>query len=737
LIRRPRRWRPRRRRSNAAGKRDQHRNTVPILKKLFLLCFTLTAFGLGLAFGSWTRACTGTSCPSIALLRGYQPRQTAKVYAADGRLITELGAERRTVLTFDEISPAVRAAFIAIEDRRFYEHRGIDYLGIPRAILVNLAQGRFVEGFSTITMQLARNVFSERLPAHKDPRRKLREMKVALEIERTYDKNRILELYLNQLYLGGRSFGVDAAAQRFFGKSAEDVNVAEAATLAAVARNPMFYDPRRNPDHTLRRRNVVLNVMRNQGFLTPVEAEQWKAFPLEVSSRVDYGDVAPYFVEWIRRQLFDRYGMQLYEDGYRIYTTLDLDMQIAAEGAVKRQLERIENQEYGPYRHTTYQQYLDGDHDEVLEPGRSPYLQGALLTLDAENGYVRAMVGGRDERDSEFNRAVQASRQAGSTFKPLVYSAAVRADVPLSHIIDDAPISLLVNPRDSLPWEPQNFELDFLGPMTLRKGFYLSRNIVAIKLGMEIGIAAVIGEARRYGISTPLFPGHSLHIGAASVKMIEMVSAYTSFATLGVRAAPVAVLRVEDDDGNIIWRQQVRRERILDEQRAWLLTSLMQDVVSQGTAAGAVRRRGGFQHPAGGKTGTTNNGADVWYVGFTSELVTGVWLGFDQPRKIMTRSSGGRLAAPVWAEFMNQVYERQAPPANWSTPAGIVTRRVDHETGYLATGWCPDESTSFEWFMPGTEPTEFCPVHNPLRTGIPVPPDHDRDRENEDKQQLR
>ena len=699
--------------------------TSGALKQIWLGLWVCVALGLGLAYGSWTRACAGTSCPSIAMLEGYRPTQTGKVYAADGRLITELGVERRSVLAFDEISPAVRAAFVAVEDQRFYEHGGIDYIGIPRAVWVNLKELGFSEGFSTITMQLARNVFPDRLPAHKDPRRKLREMQVALEIERTYDKNRILELYLNQLYLGGSAYGVEAGAQRFFGKSARDLNVAEAALLAAVPPAPKYYDPRRNPENALGRRNVVLDLMCDQGFLTPLEAEQWKAYPIEVSSREDYEDVAPYFVEWIRRQLYDRYGMQLYERGYRVYTTLDLDMQIAAERAVMNQLEKIENGDFGPYRHMTYQQYLEGEHEEVIEPERTPYLQGALVTLDVRTGYVRAMVGGRDEGDSEWNRVMQAERQAGSTFKPFVYSAAVRAGIPLSHIIDDAPISLR-DPGDSMPWEPQNFELDFRGPMTLRKGFYQSRNLVAVKLGMELGTAAVIGEARRYGISTPVYPGHSLHIGAASVRMIEMVSAYTAFATLGVRAAPVGVLRVEDENGNIIWEPQTRHERILDEQHMWLVTSLMRDVVRRGTAANAVRWNGGFHHPAGGKTGTTNDGADVWFIGYTSELVTGVWIGFDQPRKIKARSAGGVLAAPVWAEFMNYVYERRAPPADWGTPEGLITRRIDHDTGYLATGWCPQESTSYEWFIPGTEPTEYCPIHNPFATGVPSPPHQDR-----------
>ncbi len=681
--------------------------------------------GLGVLVGSWTRACAGTSCPSIAVLESYRPTQTAKVYAADGRLITELGIERRTVLALEEISPALRAAFIAMEDQRFFQHGGIDFRRILGAARANLRAGEFAQGFSSITMQLARNVFPVKLPSTKNIRRKVREMRVALEIERTYSKERIFELYLNQLFLGGNAYGVEAGALRYFGKSARDLNIGEAALLAGMPPAPNYYNPRRYPENALERRNVVLNVMRDQGYLTAEQAEQWKAYPLEASSREDFEDVSPYFVEWVRRQIYDRFGTRIYDRGLRVYTTLDLDMQMAAERAVEEQLERIESGLYGPYSHITYAEDL-----EQREPGvkraETPYLQGALVALDSRAGYVRAMVGGRDYSDSEFNRATQALRQAGSTFKPFVYTAAIRSGVPLSHMIDDSPISLR-EPGDSMPWEPVNFELDYRGPMTLRKGLRQSRNLVAIKLGMELGVQAVIGEARRFGISTPLYPGHSLHIGAADVYPIEMASAYTAFANLGTRVTPLGILRVEDDQGNILWEPQARKEQIIDEEHMWLANSLLQTVMNQGTGATAVRNRGRFPHPGGGKTGTTNEGSDVWFIGFTSELVAAVWIGLDQPKKIKANSAGGVLAAPVWAAFMNDVYERRPAPAGWDPAESLVLLRIDHETGYLATGWCPRESTSHEWFIPGTEPTEYCPVHNPFAGGIsrPSPRDHD------------
>jgi penicillin-binding protein 1A len=670
------------------------------------------ALGLGLVYGSWTRACAGGACPSIATLDSYRPDQALKIYAADGRVLQEIGVEHRTVLSAEEISPAVRAAFLAAEDKRFYDHGGIDFRRIFGAVRANLLAMGYAEGFSTITMQLARNVWDEKLPSTKSPRRKIREMRVALELEKTYSKDRILELYLNQVFLGGSAYGVEAAAQRYFGKSARDVNPAEAALLAGILPGPNSYDPRRYPDRAVRRRNTVLTLMRDQGYLTAQDAERWKAYPLIVSSREDYGDVAPYFVEWVRQQLYSRFGNSIYERGYRVYTTLDFDMQLAAERAVEQQLERIEAAEFGLYHHLTYQQYLDSLRTPGEKHTLTPYLQGALIAVDVNTGYVRAMVGGRDFSDSEWNRATQAQRQAGSTFKPFVYSAAIRAGFPPSYMIEDGPVSLMQN--DTMPWEPQNFDDRFYGPMTMRRGLALSRNLVAVNLGLKIGVPAVIGEAARYGISTPLPPYPAVFIGSASVIPLEMASAYTAFATLGVQSAPIGILRVEDDAGNIVWEPQVRRTRVMDESHEWLVTNMLQGVVDAGTATSAVRVRGAFRYPAGGKTGTTNDGTDVWFIGFTRDIVAAVWIGFDQPTKIKANAQGGLLAAPAWANFMNDVYLRRPAPDNWARPEGLVLAKIDNTTGYLATDFCPRQSVYFEWFIPGTEPTEFCPYHNPL-----------------------
>jgi penicillin-binding protein 1A len=544
-------------------------------------------------------------------------------------------------------------------------------------------------------------------------RRKLREAHVAQEIEAKYPKDKILELYLNQIDLGNRAFGVEAASQRYFGKSVRDLNVAEAATLAAIPKAPSRYNPRRNPNLSVQRRNTILNLLRDNGLLSPEDTERWKAYPLLLSSHSDFSSVAQYFVEYVRQQLDARFGSDLYKSGLRIYTTLDLDTQQAAERALEARLEAIESGADGKFSWPTYRQYLDSRADTPDDGSRTttPYLQGLVVTLDAKTGDIRAMVGGRDFEDSKFNRATQALRQPGSTFKPIVYAAALEAGYPLSHVMVDDPLTVEIA-TDEAPWAPQNYDLEFDGPMTLRRALYMSRNIIAIKLGMEIGEDAVINEAAKFGISTRIPPYPSIHIGSADVIPLEMIAAYTTFANLGTRTLPNAILRVEDRNGKIVWQPQVRSVSVMDTAHAWLMTDALRDVVRHGTAVGSVGSRINF--PAGGKTGTTNDGFDVWFIGFTPDLVTGVWIGFDQPRKIKANAQGGVLAAPAWTAMMREVYERRAIPAAWPRPDGLTALDIDKTTGYKATPFCPKDVHYIESFIPGTEPTAFCPIHSPF-----------------------
>jgi penicillin-binding protein 1A len=682
------------------------------------------AYLFGLAYGAWTRVCAGEHCPSISRLidpHNHQV-QTSKVYAADGRLISELGAERRTVVALGEIPVPVRQAFIATEDKRFYDHHGIDYLRILGAIKNDLLSLGFAQGFSTITMQLARNIFPDDISREKTLTRKLKEARVAVEVEHNFPKDTILQLYLNQINLGAGAHGVAAAAQIYFGKSAHQLNVAEAAMLAALPKLPAFYNPRTHPDRAVRRRNVVLGLMRDQGFLTPEECELWRSYPLVLTTnRTNYGDVAPYFVEWLRVQLDAKFGRDLYEGGLRVYTTLDLDMQEAAERALESQLDAIEAGVYSngkfPGR-TTYREYIESSKASGEDHPYSPYLQGALVTLEASSGYIRAMIGGRDFDDSKYNRATQAIRQPGSTFKPFVYSAAVRAGHPVTEILDDSPLNPPVIQQDSTPWQPKDDDDTTLGMIPMREALYLSRNLATIKLGRGLGEQTVIGEARNYGITTALPAYPSIFIGAKGVRAIEIIGAYTAFATLGTRAEPVGILRVEDRQGTILWQPVVRRETVMDSSHTWLMVDMMKDVIRRGTAFTAIWKAG-FTYPAAGKTGTTDDYTDAWFIGYTPELVTGIWVGYDIQQRILEHNAGGgRIVAPAWTAFMRDVYDRRPPPPDWVRPDSLITREVDWSTGYLATPFCPQDVRHWDWFYPGTEPTQVCPVHAPFGTGV-------------------
>jgi len=696
-------------------------NTPKIRWGVLLSLLGVVVFGAALVLGAWARACAGNRCPSIEGLGSYDPDQASKVYAADGRLITDLGKERRTVVSLEEMSPAIVAAFLATEDKRFYQHHGIDWVRFFGAVKANILAGAVREGFSTITMQLAGNLFPEDINRQeRSLGRKMREARVAREIEARYSKQKILELYLNQIDLGNRAFGVEAASQRYFGKSARDLNVAEAATLAALPKAPSRYNPRRHPARALQRRNLILGLLAENGTITRAEAERWRAYPLVLASRDDFSGVADYFVEYVRQQLDARFGPRLYTDGLRIYTTLDLDVQQAAERALESQLTAIETGTYGPYHHQTYAAYLEqkAESDDEMEHTTTPYLQGVAVTLEARTGYILAMVGGRDFDDSKFNRATQALRQPGSTFKPFVYTAAVRAGVPLSTVMVDEPITVEM-PGTQGAWEPQNYDNSFDGPMPLRQALYKSVNIIAIKLGMEIGEEAVIAEATRFGlVAAPIPPVPSIHIGSAVVRPLELIAAYTAFANQGERATPMCILRVEDRQGNILWQPRPRLEPVMDPPLAWIMNSALQDVVRIGTGRAAAT---GLNFPIGGKTGTTNDGNDVWFIGYTSDLVTGMWFGLDTPDRIKPNAQGGILVAPAWRQMMAEVYERRPTPGGWAQPDGLVSVEIDRTTGFRASPYCPPAVRGMEWFLPGTEPNEACPVHLPMK-GAAVPP---------------
>jgi penicillin-binding protein 1A len=695
------------------NKKLSFRRRHPTLVRAVLLTVTfLVALGAGALYSSWALICRGNQCPSIEILAEYTPHQTSKLYAVDGRFIAELGLERRTLVKIDEIPKIVQDAFVATEDKRFYSHAGIDWHRATAVILRSPIHG-FSQGFSTITMQLARNVFPEKISREKSPIRKLKEAKVAREIEAKYDKKKILELYLNQIDLGHGAYGVETASQRYFGKSVRDLNLAEAAMLAALPKAPARYNPVRYPERAIQRRNTVIGLMRDAGYINDADASRARAYPLQLANKSVTGETAPYFVEWVRQQLDAQFGKQLYEQGLKVYTTLDLDEQNAAERALERQVKAIEAGRFGAYKHETFEHYMahrEGDEGS----GTSPYLQSAFLALDPRNGAVRVMVGGRDFDDSKFNRSVQALRQPGSAFKPIVYSAAVQNGRPASYIVNDSPLVLQVPGQPE--WAPQNYDLQFLGEIPMRRSLYQSRNVSTIRLGMELGEQTVINEARNFGITTVIPPYPSIHIGAAEVYPIEIISAYSTFANLGVRASPNAIIRVENQKGEILWQPTPTRTQVLSPEESWLMVDMMKDVVRRGTAAGSVWGAG-FHYPAGGKTGTTNDGTNVWFIGYTADLVAGAWMGFDRPQKIKDNAQGGVLAAPAWTAFMTEVYRRKPPPPDWPKPLSIVTREIDISSGLLQTPYCPRDLVVSEFYISGTEPTRDCDKH--LAYGTP------------------
>ena len=692
--------------------RDFRRRHPRLVRSLLVLTTFAAAFVFGALYSSWALVCRGDECPSIDVLEDYTPRQTSKLYAADGRFIAEIGLERRTLVPLRDIPKVVREAFQITEDKRFYEHAGIDWYRVFGAGLRNLRAGGYAQGFSTITMQLARNVFPERISREKTLVRKLKEAKVARAIEAKYSKDKILELYLNQIYLGNGAYGVETASQRYFGKSVRDLNLAEASTLAALPKGPERYNPRKYPDRAVTRRNTIVELLRRERAISDEDARLAKAFPLKLGGKTESGEVAPYFVEWVRRQLDAQFGQQLYEQGLKVYTTLDIEMQSAAERALESQLRKIEAGEYGRYNHMSYEQYVArAASGEQGNAPNSPYLQGSFVAMDPRTGAVRALVGGRDFDDSKFNRATQALRQPGSTFKPVVYSTAIQNGRPASYILDDSPI--VRDLGNGQTWTPQNYDLKFEGPVPLRRALMLSRNIPTINLGVELGEQSVIEMGHRFGLSTDIPPYPSIFIGSSDVYPIEMIAAYSAFATLGTRSAPIGIVRVENAKGDVLWEPQPVRSQVLSPEEAWLMVDMLKDVVQHGTASGSVWGSG-FHIPSGGKTGTTNDGTDVWYIGFTADLVAGLWMGLDRPQKIKSNAQGGVLAAPAFTTFMKEVYSRKPAPPDWPRPEGILAREIDRTTAKLKNPFCPTNVVATEFYIPGTEPIEECPVHSPF-----------------------
>ncbi len=681
--------------------------------------------GVGAACGAWRNVCA--DCPSIAQIRTFQPQQASRLYSHDGRLLSELGIERRTPVSINALPEYVPQAFVAVEDKRFYEHRGIDPRGMARsAVGLLTGQSGSQGGGSTITQQLARNMFETSVDARIRSGwglivRKLKEIWVAFALEEAYTKDQILEAYMNEVNYAHGWYGIQYAARNYFGKNAANLNPAEAALLAAIVNRPEYYSPIRNPDNAVSRRRLVLRRMIDQGVIPAEDFELYANAPIPTERAEDGGTIAPYFVEWVRQMLDERFGSQLYTAGYNVYTTLDVRMQRAAETSMQEGWEGIEAR--AGFTHITYQAYQDSLAAGVALPDSVSYVEGLFVALDPWSGSVRAMIGGRDFGLSKFNRATQALRQAGSGFKPFVYTAAIASRIPTTYVVLDSPY-MTVQP-DGTEWRPTNYDGRFEGPMTIRRGLMRSQNLIAIKLGQEIGLETVAQTAQRMGIRSEIERYPSTAIGAVEVYPLQMAEAYSTFANQGTKVRPFPILRVEDAAGRVLWDPRPERTEVLDPLVTRIMISMLQGVVDGegGTGYGAIRNVAGLPREvvAGGKTGTTNDGTDIWFNGFTPNLLATVWFGMDTPQQIYPRATGAGAPAPVWGNFMRRVYygdpnaldqELREPmipiPEPWEIPDGLVTRLVDRSTGKLASQWCPQEEQILEMFLPGTEPTEYC-----------------------------
>jgi penicillin-binding protein 1A len=602
------------------------------------------------------------------------------------------------IVPLDEIPQHLTNAFIAIEDRKFHRHWGLNILAIGKAIFEDVLARRIVRGASTITQQLARNLF---LTQEQTITRKIKEAILAIRIERHYTKEEILSMYLNQIYFGDGAYGVEAAARRFFGKPVAELSLAECSLLAGLPRNPSAYSPRRHFDRAKHRQAIVLRSMAEMDMVSAEEAAVAKNDTLEVLQG-EIAEVGAYFTEYIRQMLEEKYGASaLYREGLKVHTTLDLTLQEVAERAVESNLRAMEKRLGYEPRDTT------GAQRGPTEATSTDYIQAALAAVDPNTGHIKAMVGGRDFVTSNFNRATQAMRQPGSAFKIFVYTAAIASGLTPADIVMDDPI--VVDMPDSTQWRPKNFTETFAGPVTLRHALAKSINVPAIKIAERIGQGTVIHYARKMGITSPLRPYMSIALGSFEVTLLELVSAVGVLSTSGIRAEPVAITRIESRDGRVLERHLPRKSEAISAQTAYVVNSMLQSVVKEGTAQ-AIKWRG-ITRTLAGKTGTTDEYTDAWFVGFSPDLVAGVWAGFDEKRSMGEKETGARVALPIWMDFMTAALAA-VPDRPFPEPHGIVRREICTETGFLATSHCP--STRSEVFVSGTETLRFCDLH---RTG--------------------
>ncbi len=734
--------------------------------------------------------------PKITSLKDYHPPIITTVYSDDNRKIAEFYKERRIVVPLSKIPLQLQQAFIAAEDARFYKHRGIDFFSIIRAFLKNLEAGAIVQGGSTITQQVTKSFL---LTPERSYERKIKEAILAYRIDKTFTKEEILYLYLNQIYLGHGAYGVEAAAENYFGKSVNELNLAECAVLAGLPQAPSRYSPFRFPERAKQRQIYVLNRMLAEDFINNTEVTAAIDVKMDIKPRRNwYIEEVPVYTEHIRRYVEKKYGeAALYAQGLKIYAAVNIEMQKAATREIEAGLRDLDRRQgyRGPEAHLApeeIERFSDDrqtalqetplaegtstkgvvidvndnagtatvrmgdargviaiddirwarkpDSDlafyqaqvkkvsQVLKIGdvilvgvvkkqaatdlwelsldQVPAAQSALLCIEAETGLVKVMVGGRDFMESQFNRAIQSRRQPGSAFKPIIYAAALDKGFTAATEIIDAPI-VFKDTINDFTWKPKNYGKKFYGPTLLREALTKSRNVVTIKILQEIGIDYCIDYARKLGIESELARDLSIALGSSGVSLLELVNAYAVFANQGYLVAPAFITKIEDRFGNILEEMNPSRERVIDKSTAYIMTSLLESVVKEGTG----KRVKSLNRPVAGKTGTTNDLQDAWFVGYTPRFIAGVWVGDDNGQTLGKGETGSRTASPIWLGFMEAIL-KDKPVRMFQVPEGVVFAKIDTETGLLPIP--ESRNTLFECFKEGTVPTEYTKKRNTI-----------------------
>ena len=668
--------------------------------------------------------------PSLDQLENYDPDLITRIYSSDGEVLDELFFEKRIFVSLDQIPNNMKNAVIASEDRRFYDHWGIDSKSILRAIVVNIISLGYEQGFSSLTQQVARTLY-DTIGFRKTIMRKIKEIITAIQIERTYTKDEILEMYLNNVHFGHGTYGVQVAAKRYFQKDVSLLTLGESAMLVGILPAPARFSPITHPERAHYKRNVVLRVMRDEKFINKEMFLEARAIERENVLVDQVKGVAPYFTEYVRRTMEkedDQLGVNIYRDGLKIYTTLDTRLQTVAEKSLNDAIKNNQNklnarlfnneEEFsqlaylGIFPEDTVKMMMQGDSALYKDLRNKLLVQGAFVALDPNSGAILAMVGGRPDYHDQYNRAVQAKRQPGSVFKPIVYTTAIDNGYPVSKQLLNQPLVLRVlnSEGEWEKWMPRNYDGSTSGLTSLREGIRKSVNLVAVRIVKELVPASeVTSTASRMGITTEIRAVDAIALGTSEVYLLDMVNAYSAFSNKGLLNQPFGITRVEDRYGNIIKEYFPIREEVLREESAYVMTSMLQTVLDKGTG-GSARWKYNFYHPAGGKTGTTQNWTDAWFVGFSKQIAAGVWMGVDDPRVSLGEGQDGSKAAlPAWASFMAEAHDTLGyRRVNFDRPDWVIDYTICSTTKDRPTNLCPTEK---EIFIKGTEPSQVCKTH--------------------------